>query len=477
MSRLIIVSNRVARSAARPKGVGGLGSALSAALRDRGGLWFGWSGEIAEATDTAVNVTRSRGITYATVNLSRSDYEDYYAGFANQTIWPLFHFRTGLASIQRAYLHGYFRVNAQFARSLYPLLKPSDVVWVHDYHLIPLGRDLRKLGAGQRMGFFLHIPWPAAEVLYALPRHRTLVEAMFSYDLIGFQTPGDARSFIDYVVEEGGGELLDGHRLTCFGRTVEIGVFPIGCDAKAFSAQAESEEGRRHAARMKESIAGRDMILGVDRLDYSKGIDRRMRAFETLLKEHADLHRRVFMLQIAPASRSEVPEYQEIKKQLDLLCGQVNGAYADYDWVPLRYVSRIYSPAALASIYRASRVALVTPLRDGMNLVAKEFVACQDKADPGVLILSRFAGAAHQMREALIVNPFDEEEMADALYRALTMTYAERLRRWELLFHDVQRNDVHAWLRQYLNRLTSPPPSAERVGGAENRAAAALSAL
>jgi len=454
MTRLVVVSNRVQRATARGKTlVGGLGSALSAALRDRQGVWFGWSGEINDATEGQVHTQRLRGVTYATVDLSRADYDDYYAGFANQTIWPLFHYRTALASIQRSYLDGYDRVNRKFAAYLSPLLKPDDVVWVHDYHLIPLGHELRRLGVAQRIGFFLHIPWPSAEILYALPRHQRLVEQMFSYDLIGFQTVGDARAFREYVTGEAGGQAIDDARVSCFGRTVEVGVFPIGCDAAAFADHAASPEGIRHAARMKESIAGRDMILGVDRLDYSKGIDRRFRAYSILLQKYPDIHRRVFMLQIAPASRSDVPEYQDIKKQLELMCGQVNGQFGDYDWVPLRYVNRAYSAAALTSIYRASRVGLVTPLRDGMNLVAKEFVACQDIADPGVLVLSRFAGAAQQMRQALIVNPFDEEAVADAMHRALTMPMEERVRRWQELHDGVRGDDVHAWLSRYLDAL------------------------
>ncbi len=456
MSRLVAISNRVAKAAAWQKGpVGGLASALSAALRDRNGVWFGWSGEINE-DEKPIRLQKARGITFATVDLSKADYEDYYAGFANQTIWPLFHYRTGLTSIQQSYSDGYYRVNEKFAQSLTPLLRRDDVIWIHDYHLIPLARELRRVGAQNKIGFFLHIPWPAAEVLYALPGHRKLVESIFSYDLVGFQTPSDLKAFTDYVLQEAEGEVVAGNRLRCFNHEIEVDVFPIGCDAAAFSAQSESEEGRKHAARMKESIAGRDMILGVDRLDYSKGIDRRFRSYATLLKQCPEFHQKVFMLQIAPSSRSDVPEYQEIKKQLEFLSGQINGEFADYDWVPLRYVNRAYASAALASIYRASRVALVTPLRDGMNLVAKEFIACQDKEDPGVLILSRFAGAAHQMRQALIVNPYDEEEVARALQRALTMPYKERLSRWEDLFESVCEHDVHAWVSCYLTKLTAP---------------------
>jgi trehalose 6-phosphate synthase len=331
-------------------------------------------------------------------------------------------------------------------------------VWVHDYHLIPLGKELRYLGAQQRVGFFLHIPWPAAEVLYALPGHRGLAEALFYYDVVGFQSPGDLRSFTDYVVHEGGGEVLPDGRLKCFGKIIDADVFPIGCDADAFAARAESDEARAHTIRMKESHTGREMILGVDRLDYSKGIDGRFRAYATLLERHPDLLRKVFMLQIAPSSRADVPEYQEIRRQLEELSGHINGQFADYDWVPIRYVNRPHSSTALASLYRASRIAFVTPIRDGMNLVAKEFVASQDESDPGVLVLSRFAGAAYQMRSAIIVNPFDEEEMADALHQALMMPLAERVRRWQSLVDGVRTYNVHWWLNSFLERLIAPEP-------------------
>jgi trehalose 6-phosphate synthase len=266
---------------------------------------------------------------------------------------------------------------------------------------------------------------------------------------------------MDYVVHEAGGEVLPGGNVKCFGQIIEAGVFPIGCDADAFATRADSEESRAHAQRMKDSLAGRDLILGVDRLDYSKGIDRRFRAYSTLLERHAELRRRVSMLQIAPSSRADVPEYQDIRRQLEELSGHINGQFADYDWVPLRYVNRPHSSTVLASLYRASRVAFVTPLRDGMNLVAKEYVASQDEQDPGVLVLSRFAGAAYQMRSAIIVNPHDEEEMADALHQALMMPLPERIARWQNLVDGVRTDNVHWWLNSFLARLIEAPEAAE----------------
>jgi trehalose 6-phosphate synthase len=276
---------------------------------------------------------------------------------------------------------------------------------------------------------------------------------MFAYDVIGFQTPSDVRSFIDYVVLEAKGHLIGADRVRCFDREVTIRAFPIGCDAQRFSESAASPSRPAYLERIHESIAGRSMLIGVDRLDYSKGLDRRLRSFALLLERWPEFHRQIFMLQIAPTSRADVPEYGRIRRELEALSGKINGRYAHFDWVPVRYVNQAYSTQTLASFYRASRVALVTPVRDGMNLVAKEYVASQDPDNPGVLILSRFAGAAHQMRESLIVNPFDEDEMADAIRQALKMPLAERISRWQTLMHGVRTNDVHAWWRSFLMEL------------------------
>ncbi|MCB2107661.1 MAG: alpha,alpha-trehalose-phosphate synthase (UDP-forming), partial [Rhodobacteraceae bacterium] len=455
VSRLIVVSNRVGLPSSRQKGAeGGLVSGLTGALRDRNGLWFGWSGQIAKETGTTVRTQRSRGIEYAVLDLSQEDYDAYYNGFANRSLWPLCHFRIDLANFDRAYYDAYMRVNATFADRLMPLLKPDDVIWVHDYHLIPLAEELRKRGAKQKIGFFLHVPWPSTRIFLVLPRHREMARALTAYDLVGFQTKRDAFAFANYLQSEAGGIVDETGVITAFGREVRLGVFPISIDTKNLAALARSPEAGVHSDRMRKSIAGRAMILGVDRLDYSKGIDRRFMAYDAMLDRREDLHGKVFFLEIAPPTRSDVPEYREIRREIELMTGRISGKFSEYDWVPLRYVNRGYSQTALAGLYRTARVGFVTPLRDGMNLVAKEYVAAQDDADPGVLILSRFAGAAAELGEALIVNPYDEDDMSEALEAALDMSLSERKRRWQTMMHTLTKHDINAWQNAFLTMLT-----------------------
>ena len=454
MSRLIVVSNRVTPPA--PEGAasqGGLAMAIAAALREYSGIWFGWSGQSTPEFNGQLNMQTVNGITVATMDLEEQDIEEYYNGYANRTLWPLFHYRIDLTQYERSFGQGYERVNARFADMLAPLIEPGDLIWVQDYHLIPLGRELRMRGLKNAMGFFLHIPWPARELILTLPRHRQLVEALFHYDVVGFHTEEWKNAFISYVLHDAGGMALSDGSATAFGRTVLPKAFPIGIDAKGYAALAAAPEARENYERMIESKAGRKMLLGVDRLDYSKGIDERMLAYERLLNESPELRREIFLLQISTYTRSEVEAYQDMIARLDSLSGRINGAYAEMDWIPIRNVHRLHGRDELAGIYRAADVALVTPLRDGMNLVAKEFVAAQDEADPGVLILSRFAGAAAQMRDAIIVNPFSQEDVADAIRRALSMPPEERRRRWRALMDGVERDDVMAWRDSFVTAL------------------------
>jgi trehalose 6-phosphate synthase len=312
---------------------------------------------------------------------------------------------------------------------------------------------MKRLGAPQKLGFFLHIPWPPAELIVTLPENRALVRSLFAYDVVGFQTERDVRAFLEYVLHEGGGVLESDGRVSCFGRTIRVYAFPIGIDAAAIAAMALKPEANTHIDRMVDSLAGRRLIIGVDRLDYSKGIDRRFRAYGKLLERYPEHRAKVSLLQIAPPSRMTVSAYKAIRRQLEGELGRVNGQFADYDWVPLRYVNKTYNHTALAALYRTAAAALVTPLRDGMNLVAKEYVAAQNPDDPGVLILSRFAGAALQLREALIVNPFDEESMVEAMHRALNMSLSERKERWTALMDNVSRENVIAWRDSFLAAL------------------------
>lgn len=472
MSRLIVISNRVTPPA--PEGAasqGGLAMAISAALRQYSGIWFGWSGQSTPEFTGELHIQTVNGVTVATMDLEEQDIDEYYNGYANRTLWPLFHYRIDLTQYERSFGEGYERVNARFADMLAPLIEPDDLIWVQDYHLIPLGRELRLRGLKNAMGFFLHIPWPARELILTLPRHRQLVESLFHYDVVGFHTEEWKNAFLSYVLQDAGGMALSDGRASAFGRTVLPKAFPIGIDAKSFAALSDSAEAQESFERMMESKAGRKMLVGVDRLDYSKGIDERLLAYERLLNESPELKREIFLLQISTYTRSEVEAYQDMIARLDALSGRINGAHAEMDWMPIRNVHRLHGRDELGGIYRAADVALVTPLRDGMNLVAKEFVAAQDEADPGVLILSRFAGAAAQMREAIIVNPFSQEDVADAIRRALAMPLGERRQRWRALMDGVEHDDVMAWRDNFVASLEEAhsggvKPRRARIAGA-----------
>jgi trehalose 6-phosphate synthase len=455
MSRVIAVSNRVPVPDGEPA-AGGLATALRSALQQTGGLWFGWSGETVEGEVGEVSLLEHDGISYATMDLNEADHHGYYEGFSNQILWPLFHNRVDLAVFDRSAFEHYESVNRQFAERLAPLLRPDDIIWVHDYHLIPLGEELRRLGCRQRIGFFLHTPFPPPELLVTLFNHMRLVQSLLSCDLVGFQAPDDLRSFRDYIVQElHDGEVSEDGSVSAFGMTTKSGVFPIGIDPDAFRALAASPAAIRYRERVKRSLGGCDLILGVDRLDYSKGLLERMAAVEIAYERYPELRRRVTFLQIASPSREDVPQYQALRHELESAVGQINGRFADSEWSPVRYVSKTYGQERICGLYALARVALVTPLRDGMNLVAKEFVAAQSPDDPGVLVLSRFAGAAHQMDGALIVNPYDRIEVCDALQRGLEMPLGERVERWESLMRGLKENDLAAWRDGFLAALQS----------------------
>ncbi len=461
MSRLVVVSNRVAPVRGSNAGSeGGLAVAVLAALRERGGIWFGWSGKVGQKDSPAPNLFDVGKLTCATVDLSQRDYDEYYNGFANCVLWPLFHYRQDLTGFSRQMLAGYLRVNGLFANKLFPLLRDDDLIWVHDYHLIPMAEQLRRAGCRQLIGFFLHIPWPALEVLLALPNHEAIVRSLCAYDLVGFQTDRDVKGFIDYIEQEAGGEVVDGRVVKAFGRSFEIGAFPISIDTNTVARFAEEAAGSRSTTRLKESVGQRDLLIGVDRLDYSKGLRKRMAAFAQLLHVYPANRGRVVYLQIAPSSRGDVPEYQDLREDLSTVSGQINGTYSEYDWTPIRYLNKGFKRKTLTGFYRISRVGLVTPLRDGMNLVAKEYVAAQSQEDPGVLVLSRFAGAAREMNGALIVNPYDTEGVADALETALTMSLGERRERWQGMVQRLRQYDVTAWRASYLDALAATRPAA-----------------
>lgn len=453
MTRIVVVSNRVGPLSDTGR-AGGLAVALVDVLRERGGLWFGWSGDISEeGTFGPLQASDEGNVATATIDVSQADYDEFYAGFSNRALWPTLHYRLDLTDFDKRLEQGYRRVNERFANRLVPLLKPDDIVWVHDYHFFFLGEELRRAGVTNPIGFFLHIPFPVPEVLTALPNHRRLAEAMSSYDLVGFQTSNHLRAFERYLIEEADGERTGDGSIRAFGRTVAADAFPIGIDAGAFSKFHETSEGAENFALIQGELGLQKQIVGVDRIDYSKGLPQRFEAFERLLELYPEHKGHVTLLQIAPPSRSEVRAYTEIQRTLEGLSGRINGRFSDLDWTPIHLISRSFPRRSLAGIYRASAVGLVTPLRDGMNLVAKEYVAAQNPEDPGVLVLSRFAGAVEEMREAVIVNPYSIDELAEGLRRAIQMPRDERIERWRVLCERVTTNTASAWSRRFLDRL------------------------
>ena len=474
MHRLIAISNRVqVDQEGDSPNKGGLAVALAVALRESNGIWFGWSGAQTEEFTGQITFRRSAGVATATIDLEAQDLDEYYNGFANRTLWPLFHYRLDLTEITRDFAGGYARVNSRFADTVAPLIEPDDLVWVHDYHLMPLGRLLRERGFANRIGFFLPIPWPPPNLLVSLPNHRELVESLLSYDVIGFQSAEWRQSFMDYLTSHLDA-VIEGDCVHFEGRTARLIVCPIGLDAEEFCGALHSITAKRAESRLRASAVGRDVIVGVDRLDYSKGLQERFAAYEMLLSTHPKLREHVFMLQIAPPSRGDVPSYQQIRAELNALSGSINGEFASIDWTPIRYVNQGYSRDELFGIYRASKVGLITPLRDGMNLVAKEYVAAQDPADPGMLVLSCFAGAAAQLDAAVIVNPHSAEDIADGIARALAMPLAERQARHKAMLRCVMKEDVRWWSTNFLDALKGIAPAPAPAAAADREPAPML---
>ncbi|RDZ28571.1 alpha,alpha-trehalose-phosphate synthase (UDP-forming) [Lysobacter silvisoli] len=451
MARTVLVSNRVALPGRqRP---GGLAVALRAAVREDAGLWFGWSGRIGNATQLPQRC-RDGGVDYLTVGLNEDEAAAYYRDYSNRVLWPLLHSRVDLIDYQQPCSEGYRRVNARFARVLARELRGDDLIWVHDYHLVPLAHELRNLGVSNRIGFFLHVPFPPADLAAVLPRHRELFGCLADYDLVGVQTQADATHLREYLdthapVAGPGGAIR---------RSPRVDAYPVGIDAEAIAAQAALAESTDDVRRLRASLGGRGLAIGVDRLDYSKGLPERLRAFGQHLARHPDLCGQLTYLQIATPSRSEVAEYRHLRAELDALAGHINGAHARPDWTPIRYVNHDYPHRVLTGFYRAARIGLVTPLRDGMNLVAKEYAASQSADDPGVLVLSRFAGAAQQMQAAVLVNPHDGDEVADAIATAARMPLAQRRERWHALWDGLRRDDIVQWRRRYLQDLAECGP-------------------
>jgi trehalose 6-phosphate synthase len=442
MNRVVLVSNRVADLQHAPH-AGGVAVALGAIGRTRHTLWFGWSGEIKPAAQA--NVVNHRA-TMVTVPLTEEEHQGYYLGYANSVLWPVLHNRLDLAQFESGFFERYSDVNRRLAGLLCPLLRADDIIWVHDYHLIPFAVELRKRGVENPIGFYLHIPFPPWQTFMAIPEHQALARALSAYDMIGLQTKADVANLVSYLENGVLGRIVPDGRIRVFERLVSVASYPVGIDVGYF-AKAKREGGLAQA----DGTVSR--IIGIDRLDYTKGLPQKFKAFGRFLEKYPQYQRQVVLTQIAPPTRQSVEAYSDIRTQLETLAGSINGRFGELDWVPIHYIHRSTARRRLPGIYRSSRIGMVTPLRDGMNLVAKEYVAAQDAADPGVLVLSQFAGAAEELSEALIVNPYNIEETADVIRLALEMSLDERRRRHEALLAKLRCHDAADWCRSFLTRL------------------------
>ncbi|WP_279062769.1 alpha,alpha-trehalose-phosphate synthase [Lelliottia amnigena] len=456
MGRLVVVSNRIAPPDDKKSSAGGLAVGILGALKTAGGLWFGWSGEVGNEDKPLQKVTRGN-ITWASFNLSEQDHEEYYSQFSNAVLWPAFHYRLDLVKFQRDSWEGYTRVNALLADKLLPLIEEDDILWIHDYHLLPFASELRKRGVNNRIGFFLHIPFPTPEIFTAIPPHEELLEGLCDYDLLGFQTENDRQAFLESVAGKTRLTTHHGKSHQAWGKTFDTEVYPIGIEPDEIAADASGPLPPK-LAQLKNELKNVKNIFSVERLDYSKGLLERFQAYERLLEKYPQHHGKIRYTQIAPTSRGEVQAYQDIRHQLETEAGRINGRYGQLGWTPLYYLNQHFERKVLMKVFRYAEVGLVTPLRDGMNLVAKEYVAAQDPKDPGVLVLSQFAGAANELTSALLVNPYDSDDVANALDRALKMPLTERISRHAEMMKVIRENDINHWQETFIRDLKRTTP-------------------
>lgn len=465
-SHLTIVSNRLPCVVECNDGVwsaeaasGGLVSALAPVLRERGGTWVGWSGAV-ESDNVDVDALLAegrgeRGFDLRSVCITADDRDGFYAGFSNEIIWPLFHSLDERCDFDPAYWKAYTRVNRKFAEKVRSVASQVDnFLWIHDYHLMLLGDRLRAMGVQERLGFFLHIPFPPLDIFLKLPWRFQLIRAMMAYDTVGFQTLRDRRNFTQCVRALQRGVSISGRgRLQTIvtpNRTTRVGAFPISIDYRGFAQDAATAEVETHLANIRSELDGRKMLLGLDRLDYTKGITPRLKAFRRLLERNPHVHGKIRFVQVVVPSRTDIPSYRTQKEAIEELVGEINGRFSTPGWVPVHYTYRSMSRPELLANYRAADVALVTPLNDGMNLVAKEYCAANVEEN-GVLVLSEFAGAAAELhRGAILVNPYDVEGTADAIVQALCMPDGDRRKRMSRLRRTICQNDIGRWVDQFL---------------------------
>lgn len=451
---LVVVSNRVSRGKPNEPMTGGLAAALLPVVEKTGAIWVGSSGRVRDGNlkEPFAEVEALGAGALAMLDLPAAHYGGYYEGFANSALWPAMHSRADLIRASHEDYQSYREVNAFMARALLRFRKPDSVFWIQDYHFLALGAELRDLGVTQPVGFFLHTPWPARAVIAGVPNHRELIEAMLSYDLIGFQTDEDCENFLSYVQNDLDFEVRDGVINSSFGRT-RAAVFPIGIDPEKFAQQATRAMTHPDVTRLRRSLNGEKLAIGVDRLDYSKGLVNRIKAFDKMWTLHPGLKRSVSLLQIATPSRGAIEAYGNLASEVAKLVTDVNGVHGEVDWTPIRYLNKGFGQGVLAGLYRTAQVGVVTPLQDGMNLVAKEYVAAQNPADPGVLVLSKFAGAANELDAALLVNPHDIDGMARTLATALALPLTERRMRWEAMMEKLNSGTIQQWFADFIEAL------------------------
>ena len=451
---LVVVSNRLTRGKANEPVTGGLAAALLPIVETSGAIWVGSSGRVRDGAqrEPFAEIEALGAGALAMLDLPAAHYGGYYEGFANSALWPALHSRADLIRVSQDDYLSYREVNAFMARALLRFRKPDTVFWIQDYHFLALGAELRKLGVGQPVGFFLHTPWPASNVIEGVPHHRELAEAMLAYDLIGFQTDDDYNNFVGYLSSSLDLAVEDGVVHSQYGRT-RLEFFPIGIDTEKFAHQAIRAISHPDVSRLRRSLNGEKLAIGVDRLDYSKGLINRIEAFDKMWTMQPSLARTVSLLQIATPSRGAIEAYGNLQSELAKLVSDVNGRHGEVDWTPIRYLNKGFSQTVLSGLYRTAQVGVVTPLHDGMNLVAKEYVAAQNPADPGVLVLSRFAGAANELDTALLVNPHDVDGMARTIAMALSMPLNERRMRWEAMMIKLRRRSIHRWFADFVEAL------------------------
>lgn len=451
---LVVVSNRVARGSANEPMTGGLAAALLPVVEKSGAIWVGSSGRVRDGAqkEPFAEIEALGAGALAMLDLPAAHYGGYYEGFANSTLWPALHSRTDLIHASQEDYLSYREVNAFMARALRRFQKPDTAFWIQDYHFLALGAELREQGVTQPIGFFLHTPWPARDVIGSVPHHRELVEAMLAYDLIGFQTQDDCENFLDYLSADLGIAAENGVVTSRHGKT-RVAVFPIGIDPEKFAQQATKAVSHPDVSRLRRSLNGEKLAIGVDRLDYSKGLVNRICAFDRMWTAHPALQRTVSLLQIATPSRGAIEAYGNLQNDLAKLVSDVNGRHGEADWTPIRYLNKGYGQTVLAGLYRTAQVGVVTPLHDGMNLVAKEYVAAQNPANPGVLVLSKFAGAANELDTALHVNPHDIDGMARTIATALAMPLTERRMRWEAMMKKLRGSTIQQWFADFVDAL------------------------